>query len=235
MELLFPKPIANEFVESPSHESGPSEADHSADDGFVTIHNLPVSINDISQEIPSRTQHDHPIENVIGQLGDGDKTWSQSGDVNTCLYSCFISQIEPRWLDVMHEELNQFEKLGAWKFVELPKGMKSLDTQWVYHNKQDDSGVIVRNKVRLVVRGFRQIKGFDYTEFYTPVAHLEAIRIFFVYACYMNFTVYQMDVKTTFLYGVVKEEIYVDQPLGFVNSKFPNCIYKLDKALYEFH
>ncbi|KAI3515632.1 hypothetical protein L1887_14533 [Cichorium endivia] len=114
-------------------------------------------------------------------------------------------------------------------------GKKSLDTRWVFRNKQDDSGVIVRNKARLVVYGFRQIEGLDYTEVYAPVARLEAIRIFLAYASYMNFTVYQMDVNTAFLYGEVKEEIYVDQPPGFVNSKFPNHVYKLDKALYGLH
>ena len=119
--------------------------------------------------------------------------------------------------------------------VELPKGKKSLDTRWVYRNKQDDSGVIVRNKARLVVCGFRQVEGLDYTEVYAPVARLEAIRIFLVYASYMNFTVFQMDVKTAFLYGKVKEEIYVDQPPGFVDSKYPNHVYKLDKALYGLH
>ncbi|KAI3494633.1 hypothetical protein L1887_40550 [Cichorium endivia] len=142
---------------------------------------------------------------------------------------------EPSWVDAMHEELNQFEKLNVWQLVELPEGKKALDTRWVFRNKKDDSGVIVRNKARLVVRGFRQIEGLDYTEVYAPVARLEAIRIFLAYASYMKFTVYQMDVKTAFLYGEVKEEIYVDQPPGFVNSKFPNHVYKLDKALYGLH
>ena len=110
----------------------------------------------------------------------------------------------------MHEELHQFEKLGVWKLVELPKGKKSLDTRWVCRNKQDDLGVIVHNKAHLVVRGFRQIESLDYTEVYAAVVRLEAICIFLAYSYYMGFTVYQMDVKTAFIYGVVKEEIYVD-------------------------
>lgn len=150
MELLFPELISNEFV------AEPSGAAQSAIEGGINIHTLHVSLNGIRQEIPSRIQRDHPIDNIIGQLGDGIKTRSQSGDVNACLYSCFISQIEPKnvemdlnepsWVDAMHEELHQFEKLNVWKLVELPKGKRSLDTRWVYHNKQDDSGVIVRNK-----------------------------------------------------------------------------------------
>ena len=117
----------------------------------------------------------------------------------------------------MHEELNQFEKLNVWQLVKLSKGKKYLDTRRVFRNKQDVSGVIVCNKAYLVVRGFRQIERLDYTEVYAPVARLEAIRIFLAYASYMGFTVHQMDVKTVFLYGEVKEEIYVDQPLGFVD------------------
>ena len=93
----------------------------------------------------------------------------------------------------------------------------------------------MRNKARLVVRGFRQVEGLDYTEVYAPAARLEAIRIFLAYASYINFTVYQMEVKTAFLYGKVKEEIYVDQPPRFVDSRFPNHVYKLDKALYGLH
>ena len=95
--------------------------------------------------------------------------------------------------------------LRVWQLVELPKGKKSLDMRSVFRNKQDDSGVIVRNKAQLVVHGFRQIEGLDYIEVYASVACLEAIRIFLAYASYMGFTVYQMDVKTAFLYGVVKE------------------------------
>ena len=135
----------------------------------------------------------------------------------------------------IHEDLNQFEKLRVWTLVELPKGKKSLDTRWVYRNKQDDSDIIVHNKAKLVVCRFRQIEGLDYTEVYAPVAHLEAICIFLAYASFMNFIVYQMDVKTAFLYGKVKEEIYVDQPPRFINSKFPNHVYMLDKVLYELH
>ncbi|KAL4579862.1 hypothetical protein LXL04_016030 [Taraxacum kok-saghyz] len=209
------------------------------------ITNLPVSSGVLDYSLLTRIKNNHPIDNVIGSLTDGEQTRSQTGHVNEYLYSCFISQIEPKnvdmaltepsWVDAMHEELNQFEKLRFWQLVELPKGKKSLDTCWIFRNKLDDSGVIVRNKARLVVRGFRQIEGLDYTKVYALVARLEDIRIFLAYASYMGFTVYQMDVKTAFLYGEVKEEIYVDQPPDFVNSDLPTHVYKLDKELYGFH
>ncbi|KAI3752880.1 hypothetical protein L2E82_24920 [Cichorium intybus] len=245
MDSLFPERIPDEYVASTSHDFRDSDRGTSGSGRIENITNLPVSSASLEHAISSRVQRDHLIENVIGSLDNGVQTRSQSGYVNECLYPCFISQIEPRnvdmtlneptWVDAMHEELNQFEKLNVWQLVELPEGKKSLDTRWVFRNNQDDSGVIVRNKARLVVRSFRQIEGLDYTEVYALVALLEAIRILLAYASYMNFTVYQMDVKTAFLYGEVKEDIYLDQPLGFVNSKFPNHVYKLDKALYGLH
>ena len=237
MNFIFPDQIPTDYVASTSYGH--------ASEGMENMTNLPVNTEILDVAIPSRIQRNHPVENIIGPVTEGVRTRSQIGDVNECLYSCFISQIEPKnvamalnepsWVDAMHEELNQFQKLKVWQLVELPKWKKSLDTRWVFRNKQDDSGVIVRNKARLVVRGFRQIEGLDYTEVYAPVARLEAIRIFLAYASHMGFTVYQMDVKTAFLYGEIKEEIYVDQPPGFVDSNFPNHVYKLDNALYGLH
>ncbi|KAL4582814.1 hypothetical protein LXL04_007375 [Taraxacum kok-saghyz] len=237
MNFIFPDQIPTVYITSTSYGH--------ASEGMDNMTNLPVNTEVLDIAIPARIQRNHPIDNVLGPVTKGVQTRSQVGRINECLYSCFISQIEPKnvamalnepsWVDSMHEELNQFKRLKVWQLLELPKGKKSLDTRWVFRNKQDDSGVIVRNKARLVVRGFRQIEGLDYTEVYAPVARLEAIRIFLAYASHMGFTVYQMDVKTAFLYGEVKEEIYVDQPPGFVDSKLPNHVYKLDKALYGLH
>ncbi|KAD7117240.1 hypothetical protein E3N88_04508 [Mikania micrantha] len=135
----------------------------------------------------------------------------------------------------MQEELMQFQKLKVWNLVPLPKGKLPIGTRWVFRNKRDDSGVIIRNKASLVVQGFYQQEGIDYEEVFALVARLEAIQIFLAYASHMTFTVFQMDVKTAFLYGKVKEEIYVCQPPGFEDSQFPDHVYKLDKALYGLH
>ncbi|KAI3814185.1 hypothetical protein L1987_18933 [Smallanthus sonchifolius] len=143
---------------------------------------------------------DHPVTNIIGNLRDGVKTRSivdntclytcikDSGVLDDCSHSCFISQVEPKnvemalndnnWIETMQEELAQFDKL-----------------------KKDDLGVVVRNKARLVVQGFNQQEGIDYTEVYAPVARLEAIPLFLAFASYKGFKVFQLDVKSTFLYG----------------------------------
>ncbi|XP_076920555.1 putative mitochondrial protein AtMg00820 [Bidens hawaiensis] len=107
----------------------------------------------------------------------------------------------------MHEELLQFKKLNVWRMVKNPKNKRPIGAKWVFKNKNDDKGVIIRNKAKLVVQGFSQREGLDYNEVYAPVVRLEAIRIFLAYASYMNFKVYQMYTKTDFLYGNVKKEI----------------------------
>nr|GEY27053.1 putative ribonuclease H-like domain-containing protein [Tanacetum cinerariifolium] len=110
-----------------------------------------------------------------------------------------------------------------------------IGTKWVYMNKKDERGVVVRNKERLVAQGHRQEEGIDYDQGFALVARIEAIKIFLAFASYMGFIVYQMDVKSTFLYGKINEEVYVYQPLGFIDLKFPNKVYKLIKALYGLH
>ncbi|GJY48986.1 putative ribonuclease H-like domain-containing protein [Tanacetum coccineum] len=146
-------------------------------------------------------------------------------DFHHCLFACFLSQHEPKkisealedesWVDAMQEELLQFEIQKVWILVDLPYGKKAIGTKWVYRNKKDERGVVVRNKARLVAQGHRQEEGIDYDEVFAPVARLEAIRIFLAFASYMGFIVYQMDVKSAFLYGKIDEEVYVSQTPGF--------------------
>ncbi|GKD85687.1 putative ribonuclease H-like domain-containing protein [Tanacetum coccineum] len=166
-------------------------------------------------------------------------------DFHHCLFACFLSQHEPKkisealedesWVDAMQEELLQFEIQKVWVLVDLPYGKKAIGTKWVYRNKKDERGVVVRNKARLVAQGHRQEEGIDYDEVFAPVARLEAIRIFLAFASYMGFIVYQMDVKSAFLYGKIDEEVYVSQPPGFLDPKYPQKVYKVVKALYGLH
>ena len=135
----------------------------------------------------------------------------------------------------MQEELLQFKLQKVWVLVDLPHGAKVIGTKWVFRNKRDERGVVVRNKARLVGQGYRQEEGIDYDEVFALVARIEAIRLFLAYASYMGFTVYQMDVKSAFLYGTITEEVYVFQPPGFVDHNHPNKVYKVIKALYGLH
>ncbi|GJZ24173.1 putative ribonuclease H-like domain-containing protein, partial [Tanacetum coccineum] len=143
-------------------------------------------------------------------------------DLHTCLFVCFLSQEEPKrisqalrdpaWVEAMQEELLQFKL-----------------------QKKYERGIVIRNKARLVAQGHTQEEGIDYDEVFAPVARIEAIRLFLAYASYMGFMVYQMDVKSAFLYGQIEEEVYVCQPPGFEDPDHPNKVYKVVKALYGLH
>ncbi|GJZ30451.1 retrovirus-related pol polyprotein from transposon TNT 1-94 [Tanacetum coccineum] len=108
-----------------------------------------------------------------------------------------------------------------------------ITLKWIYKVKLDELGGVLKNKARLVARRYRQEEGIDFEESFAPVARLKAIRIFLTFAAHMNMVVYQMDVKTAFLNGILREDVYVSQPDGFVDPENPNHVYKLKKALYE--
>ncbi|KAK9065379.1 hypothetical protein SSX86_016762 [Deinandra increscens subsp. villosa] len=135
--------------------------------------NLPVNVS-VPDDQVSRINRDHPLSNVVRPVSAGVTTRSRTGHINFCMYSCFISQIEPpnvmvalkdpSWTEAMHNELNQFSKLGVWRLVKRPEDKKVIPTRWLYKNKKDDLGIIVRNKARLIVQGHRQVHGIDYDE-----------------------------------------------------------------------
>nr|GEW59582.1 putative ribonuclease H-like domain-containing protein [Tanacetum cinerariifolium] len=158
-------------------------------------------------------------------------------DYKNCLFTCFLSQLEPKkvaqalddesWVEAMQEELLQFSLQKVWRLVDLPYGKKAIGTKWVYRNKKDKRGIVVRNKARLVAQGHRQEEGIDYDEVFALVARIKAIRIFLAIASFMGFIFYQMDVKSAFLYGTIVEEVYVSQPPSFIDPQFPNKVYKV--------
>ncbi|KAD2393347.1 hypothetical protein E3N88_40324 [Mikania micrantha] len=182
----------------------------------------------------------HPLEQILGDLSKGVQTRSQIS--NFCLHAAFLSQIEPskyqealkdnNWVEAMQDELLQFKRQNVWTLCPLPDGKYPIGTRWVFRNKTDDRGIVIKNKARLVVQGYCQEEGIDYDETFAPVARLEAIRLFLAFAISHNIKVYQMDIKSAFLYGTIKEEIYVCQPPGFDDVHHPDWVYKLYKALY---
>nr|GEV28207.1 retrovirus-related Pol polyprotein from transposon TNT 1-94 [Tanacetum cinerariifolium] len=139
------------------------------------------------------------------------------------------------WIEALKEELLQFKMQKVWVLVDLPHAKRAIGTKWVYRNKKDEKGIVARNKARLVAQGHTQEEGIDYEEVFAPVARFEAIRLFLAYASFMGFMVYQMDVKSAFLYGTIKEEVYVCQPPGFKDPNHPDKVYKVVKELYGLH
>ncbi|GJR71545.1 retrovirus-related pol polyprotein from transposon TNT 1-94 [Tanacetum coccineum] len=186
---------------------------------------------------------DHPLENIIGKLTRLVSTRLQLHEQALfCYYDAFLTVVEPKtykdaltqscWIEAMQEELNEFELLGVWELVPRPNKVMVITLKWIYKVKLDELRGILKNKARLVARGYRQKEGIDFEESFAPVARLEAIRIFLAFAAHINMVVYQMDVKTSFLNGNLREEVYVSQPDGFVDPDNPNHVYKLKKALY---
>ncbi|GKB63032.1 retrovirus-related pol polyprotein from transposon TNT 1-94 [Tanacetum coccineum] len=159
-----------------------------------------------------------------------------------CIYALTVSTMEPKnvkedmtdpaWIDSMQEELIKFKRLDVWVLVPILDNIKPLTLKWLLKNKLDEENTVIRNKTRLVVRGYLQEEGIDLEESFASVARMEAICIFLAYATHKSFTVFQMDVKTAFLHGSLKEDVYVCQPKGFIDDDHPSHVYKLKKALY---
>ncbi|GJR26604.1 putative ribonuclease H-like domain-containing protein [Tanacetum coccineum] len=198
---------------------------------ITTTYPVPSTLN-------IRIHKDHSLDYVIGDVQSGvltrrmTKTTNKQGfisavnegktheDLYTCLFACFLSQEEPK---------------KVWTLVDLPHGKRAIGTKWVYRNKKDERGIVIRNKARLVAQGYTQEEGIDYDEVFAPVARIKAIRLFLAYASFKDFVVYQMDVKSAFLYGKIEEEVYVYQPPWFEDPEFPDRVYKVEKALYGLH
>ncbi|GJR93241.1 retrovirus-related pol polyprotein from transposon TNT 1-94 [Tanacetum coccineum] len=190
-----------------------------------------------------RWTKDHPLEQVIGNPSQSIRTRRQlETDGEMCMFALTVSRTEPKnikeamadsaWIESMQEELHQFDRLDVWELVDRPLCKNVINLKWLWKNKRDEENTVIRNKSRLVAKGYAQKEGIDFEESFAPVARLEAVRLFIAYAAHKSFTVYQMDVKTTFLYGPLKEEVYVNQPDGFVDPYHPDQVYRLKKALY---
>nr|GFB99155.1 retrovirus-related Pol polyprotein from transposon TNT 1-94 [Tanacetum cinerariifolium] len=140
--------------------------------------------------------------------------------------------IDSAWIESMQEELHQFDRLDVWELVDRPLCTNVINLKWLWKTKRNEENTVIRNKSRLVAKGYAKNKGVDFEESFAPVARLEAVRLFIAYAAHKSFTIYQMDVKTAFLYGPLKEEVYVNQPDSFVDPYHPDKVYRLKKALY---
>nr|GEW48838.1 hypothetical protein [Tanacetum cinerariifolium] len=210
---------------SDDEEDVGAEADFTNLESSITVTPIPTT----------RVHKDHYVTQIIGDLSSATQIRSMTriakdqgrlsqinnDDFHTWMFACFLSQEEPKrvhqylkdqsWIEAMQEELLQFKM------------------------QKDEKGIVIKNKARLVAQGHTQEEGIDYKEFLALVARIEAIRLFLAYASFMGFMVYQMDVKSDFLYGTIKEVVYACQPLGFEDPDYPNKVYKVVNALYGLH
>ncbi|GJX58006.1 retrotransposon protein, putative, ty1-copia subclass [Tanacetum coccineum] len=242
-------PYVDFLIPEPSFEESSTQ---------VVIPNNVHSINQPPKHINKWTK-DHPIDNVIGDpsrpvptrhqlqdealLGIIDLMRQKKQFYQALYFDVFLSSVEPKsykealtescWIEAMQEELNEFERIEVWELVPRPDRVMIITLKWIYKVKLDELGGVSKNKAHLVARGCRQEEGVDFEESFALVAQLEAIRIFIAFVAHINTIVYQMDVKTMFLNSILREEVYVSQPDGFVDLDNPNHVYKLKKALYS--
>ncbi|GJU43084.1 putative ribonuclease H-like domain-containing protein [Tanacetum coccineum] len=246
-------PELEEIVYSDDHERVGVEADIINLDTHILANPIPIT----------RIHKDHPLKQIIRDIHSAPQTRRMTKsvtdhglfssvqqrinhkDFQNCLFACFLSQVEPKkviqalsdpsWIEAMQEELLQFKLQQVWTLVDLPYGKRAIGTKWVYRNKKDERGIVIRNKARLVAQGYTQEEGNDYDEVFAPVARIEAIRLFLAYASLQEFLVYQMDVNSAFIYGKIEEEVYVCQLSRFEDPEFSDKVYKVEKALYGLH
>ncbi|GJX29204.1 putative ribonuclease H-like domain-containing protein, partial [Tanacetum coccineum] len=180
----------------------------------------------VSPILPTKIHKDYPVKQIIKDLHLSPQTRRMKKSV---------AGHDLSWIQAMQDELLQFKLQQVWTLVDLPYGKRAIGTKWIYRNKKYERGIVVKIKARLVAQGYTQEEGIDYDEVFAPVARIKAIRLFLAYASFKDFIVYKMDVKSTFLYGKIEEEVYVCQPLGFEDPEFPDRFYKrgqIDKTLF---
>ncbi|GKB64349.1 retrovirus-related pol polyprotein from transposon TNT 1-94 [Tanacetum coccineum] len=215
-----------------------SEESSSSDVISTTVHlDAPIS------EHLSKWTKDYPLQNIVGDPSRPVSTRLQLHEQALFYYyDSLLTAVKPKmykdaltkscWIEAMQEELHEFERLEVWELVPRLDKVMVITLKWIYKVKLDELGGILKNKAILVACGYRQEEGIDFEESFAPMARLEAIRTFLAFAAHMNMIVYQMDVKTTFLNGILREEVYVRELDGFVDPNNPNHVYRLKKALY---
>ncbi|GJZ84870.1 putative ribonuclease H-like domain-containing protein [Tanacetum coccineum] len=187
---------------------------------------------------------DHPLENVIDNPSRPVSTRKQlQTKAMWCFFNAFLSSVEPNnfkeallepsWIDAKQEEIHEFERLDVWELVPYPDFVMIIKLKWIFKVNQDEFGGVLKNKEMLIAKGYCQEERINFEESFTLVARIEAIRIFVANTANKNMTIYQMDVKTTFLNGELREEVYVSQPEGFLDQDNPTHVYKLKKPLYR--
>ncbi|GJZ92417.1 retrovirus-related pol polyprotein from transposon TNT 1-94 [Tanacetum coccineum] len=223
-------------LQSPSlHKGVLADSTLIEDNPFAPVDNHPF-IN-----VFAPTYKDHPLDNNIGNPSRPVSTRKQLAiDALWCLYNSVLSKVEQKnfksaitedcWFQAMQNEIHKFDRLQVWELVPQPDCVMIIALKWIYKVKLNEYSDVLKNKARLVAKVYQQQEDIDFEESFAPVARIEAIRIFIANVASKNITIYQIDVKTTFLNGELKEEVYVSQPEGFVDPE--TYVYRLKKALY---
>ncbi|GKC21105.1 retrovirus-related pol polyprotein from transposon TNT 1-94 [Tanacetum coccineum] len=167
-----------------------------------------------------RCTKDHLLVTIMGNPSNPVSTRSQlTTNALWCYFYAFLTKVEPKnykeamkessWIEANQDEIHEFERLKVWELVPRPSNVMLINLKWIFKVKLDEYVKVLKNKARVVAKGFCQEESIDFEESFTPVARIEAIRIFIAYVAHKNMTIFQMDVKTAFLNGILKEEVFV--------------------------
>ncbi|GJY93707.1 putative ribonuclease H-like domain-containing protein [Tanacetum coccineum] len=207
-------PALEDIVYSDDDEDVCVEADMNNLDAFMPVNPIPTT----------RVHKDHLVEQIIRDLNSAPQTRRMTKNLEEHEEPKKVIHAlkDPSWIEAMQEELLQFKLQEVWTLMNLPNRKRPIGTKWVLRNKKDEKGIVIKNKARLVAQGYTQKEGIDYDEVFSPVPRIEAIRLFLAYASFKDFVMYQMDVKSAFIYGKIEKEVYVCQPPGFEDPDFLN-------------
>ncbi|GKE14005.1 putative ribonuclease H-like domain-containing protein, partial [Tanacetum coccineum] len=204
-------------TKEPEKEGGDSSNDQAKDDNINSTNN----VNAVSSTVNAASIEDKVVdENIV---------YGCANDLNILELEDIVNLDDDEDVGA-EDDMNNLDT-----FMPLPNGKRAIGTKWFFRNKKDERGIVIKNKAGLVTQGYTQEEGIDYDEVFAPVARIEAIMLFLAYDSFKDFVVYQMDVKSAFLYGKIEEEVYVCQPPGFEDPDFPDRVYKVEKALYGLH
>ncbi|GJU71462.1 retrovirus-related pol polyprotein from transposon TNT 1-94 [Tanacetum coccineum] len=239
-KVVAPEPAA--LTGSPSSTTVDQDAPSPSNSQTTPETQSPVIPNDVEED-----NHDLDVAHMNNdpffgiQILENNSDTSSSSDVIPTIVETAAPYSEHNykdtltqacWIEAMQKELNEFKCLEVWELVPRPDKVMVITLKWIYKVKLDELGGILKNKAHLVARGYCQEEGINFEESFALVDRLDAIRIFLAYAAHMNMIIYQIDVKTAFLNGILHEEVYVSQPDKFVDQENSNHVYKLKKALY---
>jgi hypothetical protein len=225
----------NELIvgDSPVGEQGDGDHEH-ADGGHALSRDSSIASSDLDAyhdpQLPVKVRK---LSDIVADIDEqGLQLHVVSSDEPATLAE---AQADQNWKRAMEEEMSAIEDNKTWKLCELPHGHCAIGLKWVFKVKRDESGAVVKHKARLVVKGYAQRKGIDYDEVFAPVARLDTVRLLIALAADKGWEMHHLDVKSAFLNGDLQEEVYVQQPEGFVKTGSEPQVLKLKKALYGLH
>ncbi|GJR74073.1 retrotransposon protein, putative, ty1-copia subclass [Tanacetum coccineum] len=238
-DKLEPKSFKCIFVGYPKETMGYSFYNPTKNKVFVA-HNAKFFESNLINQEASGSQEDLEIiqekdinpslDTSLNHEEDDKEIDGPQSDINPI--PALLDPESKKWLAAMNVEMQSMKDNDVWELVELPPNAKTVGHKWLFKKKTDMDGAVHTFKSRLVAKGFTQTYGVDYEETFSPVADIRAIRILIAIAAFYDYEIWQMDVKTAFLNGHLSEEVYMTQPEGFVNPKYPNHVCKLKRSIY---